>query len=452
MATITKHKLKNGESYTIQVKANGKFVSTTIKAPDNMRQTEITRYVNRIATEFEEKVRTSPKEIKVDLTFSECANDWLNAGQGSKSQTYLINCEKIISDLNRFIGSKPLKAITRADCERIFVYLNNRTIEVSRARLIQPIDKFLENQRIGLISKECGFNRITMQMIRKGNIVQIETASALAKCLGFKMTDYFEITTETRLYSKESKLKYRRTLNAILNYAVENEYIQRNVASSKSIKNMISGQLKEKDILSYSETMQLIEAIKREENIKRKTAVALLFYTGMRKSELCGLEWKDVNLFEHKISINRNSIFIPKVGLITKEPKTEKSKRTIKICSYLNDMLIEYKNWYINEKIRLGDYFHETDRLMVLENGFPINPETINHWLTELLIKNGIRKVTPHSLRHTHITLQLRDGISVKVIARNVGHCDATMILKVYSHYLAEDEDTTANLFDTKYC
>ncbi len=452
MATITEHKLKNGKSYTIQVKANGKFISTTIKAPENMRQAEITRYINRMAAEFEEKVRTSPKTDKQNMNFSECAEQWLNAGQGSKSQTYLVNCEKIISDLNRFIGSKPLKTITRADCERIFVYLNNRTIETSRARLIKPIDEFLVNQKIGVVSEECGFNRITMQMIRKGKIVQIETATALAKCLGFKMTDYFEITNEIRLYSKESKLKYRRTLNAILNYAVENEYVNRNIASSKSIKNMISGQLKEKDILSYAETLQLINAIKREENIKIKTAVAILFYTGMRKSELCGLEWKDINLFEHKISINRNSIFIPRVGLITKAPKTEKSKRVIKICNYLNEILIAYKNWYIKEKERLGDYFHDTDRLMVLDNGTPINPETINHWLTDLLIKNGIRKVTPHSLRHTHITLQLRDGVSVKVIARNVGHCDASMILKVYSHYLAEDEDTTANLFDDKYC
>ena len=388
MATITEHKLKNGKSYTIQVKANGKFISTTIKAPENMRQAEITRYINRMATEFEEKVRTSPKTDKQNMNFSECAEQWLNAGQGSKSQTYLVNCEKIIYDLNRFIGSKPLRAITRADCEKIFVYLNNRTIETSRARLIKPIDEFLANHKIGFVSEECGFNRITVQMIRKGKIVQIETATALAKCLGFKMTDYFEITSETRLYSKESKLKYRRTLNAILNYAVENEYVNRNVASSKSIKNMISGQLKEKDILSYAETLQLITAIKREENIKIKTAVAILFYTGMRKSELCGLEWKDVNLFERKISINRNSIFIPRVGLITKAPKTEKSKRVIKICNYLNEILIAYKNWYIKEKERLGDYFHDTDRLMVLDNGLPINPETINHWLTELLIKN----------------------------------------------------------------
>ena len=451
MASITEHKLKNGKSYTIQVKVNGKFVSTTIKAPCNMRQAEITRYVNRMAAEFEEKVRTSPKIYKHDLTFSECAEQWLNAGQGSKSQTYLINCESIIQDLNKFIGSKPLNAITRADCEKIFIYLNNRIIETSRARLIKPIDEFLVNQKIGLVSEECGFNRITLQMLRKGNFVQIETATALAKCLGFKLTDYFEIIKETRLYSKESKLKYRRTLNAILNYAVENEYVNRNVANSKSLKNMISGQLKEKDILSLLETKQLITAIKNEDNIKIKTAVAILFYTGMRKSELCGLEWKDLNLLDHKLSINRNSIFISKIGLITKEPKTEKSKRTIKICSYLNDILIEYKNYYMNEKARLGDYFHDNDRLMILDNGNPINPETINHWLTNLIIKNGLRKVTPHSLRHTHITLQLRDGISVKVIARNVGHCDASMILKVYSHYLEEDEDTTANLFDSKY-
>ena len=76
MATITEHKLKNGKSYTIQVKANGKFVSTTIKAPENMRQAEITRYINRMAAEFGEKVRTSPKIDKQEINFSECAEQW----------------------------------------------------------------------------------------------------------------------------------------------------------------------------------------------------------------------------------------------------------------------------------------------------------------------------------------------------------------------------------------
>ena len=452
MASIIEHKLKNGKSYTIQVKVDGKFKTTTIKAPENMKQNEINRYINKIANEFEEKVRTRAKDIKQDMTFSECAERWLEVGKCSKSQSYLLSCESIICDLNRFIGNKPLKALTRADCEQIFIYLNNKIVKTSRAKLKKPIEEMLKNHKIKSISEQCGFNRITLQSIKNGKYVQIETANTLAKVLGFKINDYFEITTETRPYSKESKLMYRRTLNAILNYAVENDFVDRNVANSKALKNMIGGQLKEKDILSLNETMQLIDAIKREDNIKVKTAVALLFYTGMRKSELCGLEWKDLNLLDHKLSINRNSIFISKIGLITKEPKTEKSKRTIKICSYLNDILIEYKNYYMNEKARLGDYFHDNDRLMVLDNGNPINPETINHWLTNLLIKNGLRKVTPHSLRHTHITLQLRDGISVKVIARNVGHCDASMILKVYSHYLVEDEDTTANLFDNKYC
>ena len=67
MASIIEHKLKNGKSYTIQVKTNGKFVSTTIKAPENMKQAEITRYINRMAAEFEEKVRTSPKVTKQDF-------------------------------------------------------------------------------------------------------------------------------------------------------------------------------------------------------------------------------------------------------------------------------------------------------------------------------------------------------------------------------------------------
>lgn len=64
----------------------------------------------------------------------------------------------------------------------------------------------------------------------------------------------------------------------------------------------------------------------------------------MRKSELSGLEWIDINSFEYKISINRNSIFIPRVGLINKAPKSEKSKRVI-------NMQLPKRNFNILQKL-----------------------------------------------------------------------------------------------------
>ena len=68
-----------------------------------------------------------------------------------------------------------------------------------------------------------------------------------------------------------------------------------------------------------------------------------------------------------------------------------------------------------------------------------------------MLNKNGIRIVSPHSLRHTNITIQLRNKIPPKAVARFAGHSDASVTLNIYSHFLEKDEDEYVNLFDNLF-
>ena len=100
------------------------------------------------------------------------------------------------------------------------------------------------------------------------------------------------------------------------------------------------------------------------------------------------------------------------------------------------------------QKKMLDDLWVNTDKVIARWNGERITPQTMRQWLHNLLNKNGIRIVSPHSLRHTNITIQLRNKISPKAVARFAGHSDASVTLNVYSHFLEEDEDEYVNLFD----
>ena len=115
------------------------------------------------------------------------------------------------------------------------------------------------------------------------------------------------------------------------------------------------------------------------------------------------------------------------------------------------DILKEYKVWYDNEKQRLGDYWHDNDKVIPRQNGDTITPGTMRLWLNKLLKQNGIRLVSPHSLRHTNITIQLRNKIPPKAVAKFVGHTDPAVTLNVYSHFLQEDEDEIVNVFDNLF-
>ena len=81
-----------------------------------------------------------------------------------------------------------------------------------------------------------------------------------------------------------------------------------------------------------------------EEPIQYKTMITMLIMFGCRKGELCGLEWKDIDFTHGIIHIRRTSQYINR-QIITKEPKTEKSKRDISMDPYSAKLLSEYRKW-----------------------------------------------------------------------------------------------------------
>lgn len=88
---------------------------------------------------------------------------------------------------------------------------------------------------------------------------------------------------------------------------------------------------------------------------------------GLRRGELAGLEWKDINFQNKTMTIQRSVQDIVGFGLITKDPKTENSKRTISMPDKLIAYLKEYKVWWDNKKYYLGDRWKDTDRLFCTE-------------------------------------------------------------------------------------
>lgn len=457
MATIKLRELKNGQVvYDIQVCVNGKFKSTTWRKPKEITDSrEAKRMATKIALEFEENQRNNIIDFNDNTTFAEFAKEWLkDCGRNHSKVSYSRN-EKIIEDVNRFIGNIPLNQLKPIHIKKILDYLNDKVVMTKSAVLRKPLDDIIKGKKIRQISKDSNCSFTTFLFARRQNHILWANAEAISKTLHINPYEYFEQIIDTRPYAKGSKDKYKVVINAILNRAVQLELLPSNPAKKVFVKNAISGEEKEKDILTLSETEQFEKAllgIKDEKRYKEKTALALLFYQAMRLGEVAGLEWKDIDFKAKTIYIQRSTTYInSKYGTITKEPKTKTSKRKIKMPNVMFDILKEYKDWYDKEKQRLGDAWIDTDRVICRWNGEIITPGTMRFWLEKLLAENGIRKVSPHSLRHTNITIQLRNKIAPKAVARFVGHSDASVTLNVYSHFLQEDEDNFVDLFDNLF-
>ena len=181
---------------------------------------------------------------------------------------------------------------------------------------------------------------------------------------------------------------------------------------------------------------------------EKRTIFALLIFLGLRKAEIWGLSWEDIDFNKHTLSVKHNALYYKKFGIVTKKPKTENSIRTITLPIQLVNILQEYKQWYQEQKQNYGDLWAYTNFLFLQDNGKIINPCTINSWLKDFNIKNGLKPIPPHSLRHTCITMQLNAGIPIKVVSTRAGHSNEQITLGIYTHTLQTQDVKAAQLYN----
>jgi integrase len=169
----------------------------------------------------------------------------------------------------------------------------------------------------------------------------------------------------------------------------------------------------------------------------------------MRKGELCGLEWRDIDFTDNIIHVHRASQYLAGQGVIEVPTKTEKSARSIDVTSFVMNALREYKLWWINYRFSLGDAWKgKEEKLFIQVDGRPLFPDTINYWLNKFNEQNGFSHITPHSLRHTFATLQLAAGVDVRTLQSRTGHARASTLLDIYSHTIQSSQVKAAQIMD----
>ena len=176
--------------------------------------------------------------------------------------------------------------------------------------------------------------------------------------------------------------------------------------------------------------------------------VQVLLYTGLRRGELLGLEWTDID-FENKfLSVRRNSQYVPSKGVYDEDPKTEHSRRRIRISDNVVELLKAYKEWQDNNIENLGDKWEDTNRLFTKWNGGAMHPDTISGWFHDFIKRKQLPDVCIHSLRHTNATLMVANGIPIKVVSDRLGHASVTTTSNFYLHMIQSADDAAANMLN----
>ena len=223
-------------------------------------------------------------------------------------------------------------------------------------------------------------------------------------------------------------------ISNIFTYAAKMGVVSDNPCSKVTIP---KNEVKEKQIYTPEEVEKFLTLL-NDEPLKYRTFFYLMIYSGFRRGEMLGLEWKDVDFENNVISVRRTSNYTAKKGVYTDTTKTKKSQRTLKFPQFIMDMLKEYKAEQDAEALRLGDRWVETDRLYVKWDGRPMQNGTPYFWLGEFCEKHDLPFYGLHSFRHLFCSLLVNQGVDIVTVSGAMGHSTVSTTSNIYCHTIQQ--------------
>lgn len=227
----------------------------------------------------------------------------------------------------------------------------------------------------------------------------------------------------------------RHNLNLIsdvFGYAVKMGVVSDNPCSRVTIPKV---EQKEKKIYTIEEVTKFLELIENEP-LKYKVFFNLAVFSGFRRGELLGLEWKDVDFDNCVISVRRTSCYTAQKGIYTDTTKTRKSQRSIKFPNAIMELLKKYKLEQEDETRKLGSKWVDTDRLFTKWNGEPMNNNTPYFWLNEFCEKHDLPFYGIHSFRHLFASMLVNEGVDIVTVSGALGHSAVSTTSNIYCHML----------------
>lgn len=216
------------------------------------------------------------------------------------------------------------------------------------------------------------------------------------------------------------------TLNLIFEYAVKIDYIQSNPMKKIDVPKLIRHKV---DAFSKGEVLTFINEVEKLPQ-KQKAMYMILLTTGIRRGECFGLQWKDVDLENKLITIERTVSYTKQSGVTVSSPKTAASLRVVPITNKLIEILMSYrKEFSADFEINNSMFLFPSDKSPYT----PHDPTYLTKHMSRFMKKTGMQNMSPHDLRHTCASLLLQSGADIKSVQDILGHADAATTLNFYA-------------------
>ena len=242
--------------------------------------------------------------------------------------------------------------------------------------------------------------------------------------------------------SARTVVHHHRVLKEALSHAVKWGLVGRNVADAVDPPRAVD---REMSALDPGGVERVLDAAR---GTRYYPLINLATFTGMRRSELLGLRWKDVDLSKRTVSIAQVLHCLPGGRVVFEQPKTAKSRRLVTLSPAPALALLSYRGTVEADLAQMGSTL-TSDRLVFSQlDGSPLLPNTVTHAFAKIVRRAGVEGITFHSLRHTHASIMLQQGVNSKTVAERLGHSTVVITLDTYSHVTPGVKEDAASRFE----
>lgn len=192
---------------------------------------------------------------------------------------------------------------------------------------------------------------------------------------------------------------------------------------------------------------QLREFLAGIEDHRLYPAFFLASSTGMRRGEVLGIRWDDIDLDGMRLSVNQAVLNVA-YEIEISDVKTQTSRRTVDLDPRTVVVLKAWHKTQLEERVALGLRPKDASLVFADPDGSPLHPDPFRLMFTVLVEKAPVPRIRFHDLRHTHATILLKAGVPAKVVSERLGHSNVAFTMSVYQHILPGMQADAAHIFD----
>ena len=250
-------------------------------------------------------------------------------------------------------------------------------------------------------------------------------------------TFYAELLVDGKLNGAGGGLapKTVRNIHGMLRKALADAHrkgtVHRNVADLADPPKVRNGGAKDHQVWSADELRSFLGAI---EDSGWFAPIFLSANAGMRRGELLGLTWRNVDLDKARLVVDQQLLSVgyeAEVGA----PKTNTSRRTIDLDPRTVAVLRTWRRLQLEQHMSNGTR-NDDDFVFTHPDGGPVHPDRFSKVWDQLVAEHGVRRIRLHDLRHTHASILLKANVPVKVVSERLGHSSPAFTMTVYQHVL----------------